>query len=347
MEQTMGLREDIFKGIDKLNQEIIKLKDNLSEILDYIDLRRKETDEQTTQQQKQVETLSKEVEELERILEEKRKELSESRQLQEKYLGFANNLSLMEKSVLDEYNQVLNNISKNISPSLNLELISPLYKKKLIDEYLSKEKLSFKLIGNVLKIDNSGLEEIYDEKGTLACVFYKSSHGSLILSSDVFMKYLSDSVKEMNSLYFDYCKAATEKDQLISQLPSSEPSPLTEEERAQRVEEARTRYLNLINQDKEQLLKLLKGLETKEVLPSNYTNYAFENSTSEILNENTLTDLQNQLKLDFDQFFAKDQGLSRIKELVEKYQQYREGLGEERYLDFLLQQLGYPGTGQT
>jgi len=344
VEHITPQREEIYRGIDNLSQEIIKLKNNLTEILEYIDLRWKETEEQANQQQNLIESLSKEVEELERILEEKKRNLSESRELLERYLSFIKGLSSREQPVLAEYQQILNDIGENISPFLNLELISPSYKKKLIDEYLSKEKLSFELIGNVPNIDNFSVEEIYDEKGTLACAFYKSSNDGLILSSEVFMKYLSDYVKEMNSLYFDYCKTVAQREQLTTQLQSPEPTMSTIGERIRELEENQSTYLNLIKQGKEQLLQLLRGLVNKESLPVPHTSYDFENSTFERLNENTLSELQNQLELDLDQFFAKDKGLSRVRNLVETYQEYRGGLGEERYLDFLLQQLGYPNT---
>ena len=185
MEHTPAQREAIIGGIDTLTQEIIKLKNNLTEILDYIDLRQKEADEQISQHRNLIDSFSDEIKELERILEEKKRNLSESQELQERYLRFAQGLSLMERSALDEYQQILNEVRKNISTSLKLEFLAPSYKKKLIDEYFSKEKLSIELIGKVLKSHNFGLEEIYDEKGTLACVFYKPYHGDLILSSSM------------------------------------------------------------------------------------------------------------------------------------------------------------------
>jgi flagellar biosynthesis/type III secretory pathway chaperone len=143
MEHKHAQREEIIGGIDKLAQEIIKLKNNLTEILDYIDLKRRETNEQANQQLNLIESSSKEIEELKRILEEKKRILSELKALQERYLRFTHSLSIMEQPVLDEYQQVLNNISKNLLTTMNLEHIAPSYRKKLIDEHLSNEKISF------------------------------------------------------------------------------------------------------------------------------------------------------------------------------------------------------------
>jgi hypothetical protein len=346
MEHRSEQREGLFKEIDKISQEILKLKNNLTEILDYIDLRRKETDEGANQQQNLIDGLFKEIDELEKILEEKKRNLSASKEVQERYLRFANALSSMEQSVLDEYQQTLNDIDKNITPSVNLELITPSYKKKIIEDYLSKEKLPSELLGNILKIDNFGMEEIYDDKGTLACVFYKSYHGDLILSSDVLMKYMSDNANEISLLYLDYCKAKAQGKEIAGGFEPSDSSAFAEGGEAGEPDEKESANINLINQGREHLLKLLSGLKNRESLPGTHTNYAFENSTLEILNENTISDLQNQFELGFDQFFDKDKGLSQLRDLVDKYRDYREGLGEERYLDFLLQQLGYPNTRQ-
>jgi len=161
MEHTPAQREAIIGGIDKLTQEIIKLKNNLTEILDYMDLRRKETDEEANQQQNLIESFSEEIKELERILEEKKRNLSESQELQERYLDFTQGLSLMEQSVLDEYQQILSDIGKDISPSLNIDFIAPPYKKKIIDQYLFKEKSSNK--GERLEPVLAG-EEIKEEE---------------------------------------------------------------------------------------------------------------------------------------------------------------------------------------
>ena len=72
MEHTPAQREAIIGGIDTLTQEIIKLKNNLTEILDYIDLRQKEADEQISQHRNLIDSFSDEIKELERILEEKK-----------------------------------------------------------------------------------------------------------------------------------------------------------------------------------------------------------------------------------------------------------------------------------
>ena len=88
MEHTPAQREAIIGGIDTLTQEIIKLKNNLTEILDYIDLRQKEADEQISQHRNLIDSFSEEIKELERILEEKKRNLSESQELQERNLDF-------------------------------------------------------------------------------------------------------------------------------------------------------------------------------------------------------------------------------------------------------------------
>ena len=88
MEHTPAQREAIIGGIDTLTQEIIKLKNNLTEILDYIDLRQKEADEQISQHRNLIDSFSDEIKELERILEEKKRNLSESQELQERNLDF-------------------------------------------------------------------------------------------------------------------------------------------------------------------------------------------------------------------------------------------------------------------